>query len=72
MKLEALDMEHPFKNGDFEGYYVEGLEGNDKVILAGMIDLKLRTNFFIVFTFDGSDAIAQKEALKILKSVNHK
>ena len=72
MKLQEVDLEHPFKNGDFEGYYVEGFDGEDRVMLAGLIDLQSKTNFFIVFTFDDKDSVAEKEALKILDSVDHK
>jgi len=72
MKLQELDEKIPFKNGDFEGYYVEGLKDGDRVMLAGIIDIQSRTNFFIAITFDDKDAEAEKEALKILESINHK
>ncbi len=72
LKLQEIDEEEAFKNGDFEGYYVEGFKDGDRVMLAGVIDIQSRTNFFIVLTFDDKDAEAEKEALKILSSINHK
>lgn len=72
LKLQEIDEEEAFKNGDFEGYYVEGFKDGDRVMLAGVIDIKSRTNFFIVLTFDDKDAEAEKEALKILESIDHK
>ena len=41
-------------------------------MIAGVIDMNSRTNFFIVLTFDDKDAEAEKEALKILESIDHK
>jgi hypothetical protein len=72
LKLQEIDEEETFKNGDFEGYYVEGFKDGDRVMLAGVIDIQSRTNFFIVLTFDDKDTEAEKEALKILESINHK
>ncbi|MFN4147274.1 MAG: hypothetical protein ACK4GN_15725 [Runella sp.] len=72
MQLEEIDEEHAFKNGYFEGYYVEGFKDGDRVMFAGVVDLSSRTNFFIAITFDDNDAEAEKEALKILESIRHK
>jgi hypothetical protein len=72
LKLQEIDEEESFKNGDFEGYYVEGFKDGDRVMIAGVIDMNSRTNFFIVLTFDDKDAEAEKEALKILESIDHK
>ena len=63
LKLQEVDEEEAFKNGDFAGYYVEGFKDGDRVMLAGVVDLKSRTNFFIVITFDDKDEEAEKEAL---------
>jgi hypothetical protein len=72
MKLQEVDAMEPFKNGDFEGYYIEGFKDGDRVMLAGVIDIQSRTNFFITITFDDKDEVAEKEALKILESIDHK
>ena len=72
LKLQEVDEEESFKNGDFAGYYVEGFKDGDRVMLAGVVDLQSRTNFFIVITFDDKDAEAEKEALKILENIDHK
>lgn len=72
MKLQEVDEEEAFKNGDFAGYYVEGFKDGDRVMLAGVVDLQSRTNFFIVITFDDKDKEAEKEAIKILENIDHK
>ncbi|AYQ30674.1 hypothetical protein [Runella sp. SP2] len=72
LKLQEVDEEEAFKNGDFAGYYVEGFKDGDRVMLAGVVDLQSRTNFFIVITFDDKDEEAEKEALKILENIDHK
>lgn len=72
MKLQEIDEEEAFKNGDFAGYYVEGFKDGDRVMLAGVVDLQSRTNFFLVITFDDKDAEAEKEAIKILENIGHK
>lgn len=72
MNLQEIDEEEAFKNGDFAGYYVEGFKDGDRVMLAGVVDLQSRTNFFLVITFDDKDAEAEKEAIKILENIGHK
>ncbi|WP_041340970.1 hypothetical protein [Runella slithyformis] len=72
MKLTEVDDEGKFENDDFAGYYVEGFKDGDRVIFAGVVDLKSRTNFFIAITFDDKDAEAEKEAINILESIDHK
>ena len=72
MKLQEVDEEESFKNGDFAGYYVEGFKDGDRVMLAGVVDLQSRTNFFIVITFDDKDEEAEKAAVKILENIDHK
>ena len=72
MKLQQIDEEEAFKNADFEGYYVEGYKDGSRVMFAGVIDTASRTNFFIVIIFDDKDKEAEKEALNILSSIDHK
>jgi len=72
LKLQEIDEEEQFKNGDFEGYYVEGFKDGERVMLAGVIDVQSRTNFFIIITFNDNDEVAEKDALKILSSIDHK
>ena len=66
MKLQYCNEEEQFKNCDFDGYYVEGFKDGERVMLAGVIDVQSRTNFFIIITFDDKDDVAEKDALKIL------
>ncbi|MEY3403633.1 MAG: hypothetical protein RLZZ86_3255, partial [Cyanobacteriota bacterium] len=65
LKLQEVDEEESFKNGDFAGYYVEGFKDGDRVMLAGVVDLQSRTNFFVVISFDDKDAEAEKEAARL-------
>ncbi len=72
LKLTEVDDEGTFENDDFAGYYVEGFKDGDRIMFAGIVDLKSRTNFFISITFDDKDEEAEKEAIKILESIGHK
>ena len=72
LKLQEIDAEHAFKSDDFEGYYVEGFKDGNRIIFAGMIDIASQTNFFIAITFDDEDKEAEKEAIKVLNSIDHK
>ena len=51
MKLEEIDAEQTIEGDGLDGYYVEGLKEGHRVIFAGMIDPKSRTNFFLVIIF---------------------
>ncbi len=72
MHLQEIDDHFPFDSGDFAGYYVEGFKNGDRVMFAGVMDKKTATNFYIEINFDDTDKEAEKEALKILKSLDHK
>jgi hypothetical protein len=69
MKLEAIDAEEAIEGDGLDGYYVEGLKDGHRVMFAGMIDPKSRTNFFLVIIFADRDKQAEEDALEILESV---
>jgi hypothetical protein len=69
MKLEAIDAEHTIEGDGLDGYYVEGLKDGHRVMFAGMIDPKSRTNFFLIIIFADRDKQAESDAVDILESV---
>lgn len=69
MKLEAIDAEETIEGDGLDGYYVEGLKDGHRVMFAGMIDPKSRTNFFLVIIFADRDKQAESDAVDILESV---
>lgn len=69
MKLDAVDAEEVIEGDGLDGYYVEGLKDGHRVMFAGMIDPKSRTNFFLVIIFADRDKQAEADAVDILESV---
>lgn len=69
MELEAIDAEETIEGDGLDGYYVEGLKDGHRVMFAGMIDPKSRTNFFLIIIFADRDKQAEEDALEILESV---
>ena len=69
MKLEEIDAEEAIEGDGLDGYYVEGLKDGHRVMFAGMIDPKSRTNFFLVIIFADRDKQAEADAEEILASV---
>ena len=69
MELEAIDAEETIEGDGLDGYYVEGLKDGHRVMFAGMIDPKSRTNFFLIIIFADRDKQAEEDALSILESV---
>lgn len=69
MNLEAVDAEQTIEGDGLDGYYVEGLKDGHRVMFAGMIDPKSRTNFFLVIIFADRDKQAEADAEEILESV---
>lgn len=69
MNLEAVDAEEAIEGDGLDGYYVEGSKDGHRVMFAGMIDPKSRTNFFLVIIFADRDKQAETDAEEILESV---
>lgn len=70
LKLTEVDEATAVKVNELEGFYVEGFKDGNRIVFAGLGDPKSHTNFFIVITFDDDDKEAEKEAIKIIKSLD--
>jgi hypothetical protein len=69
MELTEIDAEHEIEGDGLDGYYVEGFKNGKRVVFAGMIDPKSRTNFFLAITFNDRDKKAEADALEIVSNV---
>jgi hypothetical protein len=69
LKLTEIDAEEQIEGDGLDGYYVEGYKNGKRVIFAGMIDPKSRTNFFLVIVFNDRDKQAEADAEEIVENV---
>ena len=69
MKMTEIDASHPTKINQLEGFYVEGFLEGDRVMFAGLLDPRTKTNMFVAITFADDDENAEEEAFKILNSL---
>jgi hypothetical protein len=69
LKMENIREQQEIKPNGLEGQYVEGRIGEDRVILAGMLDPESNVNFFVAITFDNEDDVAEADARTILNSI---
>lgn len=69
MELKEIDTQYEIEGDGLDGYYVEGYKNGKRVVFAGMIDPKSRTNFFMVITFNDRDQKAETDAEAIVQSV---
>ena len=69
MELTEIDTQYEIEGDGLDGYYVEGFKDGKRVMFAGMIDPKSRTNFFMVITFNDRDKKAEADAEAIVQSV---
>lgn len=72
LKLEQLDDADVLKLNGLDGAYIEGYKEGDRIILVGFIDPLSATNFFALITFGDNDAVAEDEAVRMLKSIRKK
>ncbi|MEZ4903014.1 MAG: hypothetical protein R2822_15285 [Spirosomataceae bacterium] len=70
LELTELDEATSVKVNELEGFFVEGFKDGNRIVFAGLGDPKSHTNFFIVIVFDDDDKEAEKEAIKIIKSLD--
>lgn len=68
LELDRIDDVNVLKLNGFKGGYAEGVSGNEKIFLMGLIDPDSDTNFFVIITFLDNDANAIDEAVNICKS----
>lgn len=69
LNLDGIGEQQELDTNGLEGYYVEGILDEDRVVIAGMIDPDSHTNFFVAITFADDDETAEADAFRILKSV---
>ncbi len=69
LNLNGIGEQQELDTNGLEGYYVEGILDEDRVIIAGMIDPDSNANFFVAITFANDDEAAETDAFKILRSV---
>ena len=72
LKLEQLDDADVLELNGLEGAYIQGYKEGDRIILVGFIDPLSATNFFALITFGDNDAVAEDEAVRMLKSIRKK
>lgn len=72
LELEQVDDADVLSLNGLKGAYVEGFKDGNRVVLLGFIDPNSDTNFFSVITFDDTDAEAEKEAIRMIKSFRKK
>ncbi len=72
LELEQVDDADVVSLNGLKGAYVEGFKDGNRVVLLGFIDPNSDTNFFSVITFDDTDAEAEKEAIRMIKSFRKK
>lgn len=69
IKMTEIDQAHATKINQLEGYYVEGFLDGDRVMFAGLMDLRTKTTLFVAITFADDDENAEDEAFKIINSL---
>jgi hypothetical protein len=69
MNLTELDQAHATKINQLEGFYVEGYLDGYRVMFAGLMDKRTKTNLFVTITFADDDENAEDEAFKIINSL---
>ncbi len=69
IKMTEIDQAHETKINQLEGFFVEGFLDGDRVMFAGLLDPRTKTNMFVAITFADDDKNAEDEAFKILNSL---
>lgn len=69
IKMTEIDQAHETKINQLEGFFVEGFLDGDRVMFAGLLDPRTKTNIFVAITFADDDNNAEDEAFKILNSL---
>ncbi len=70
LKLGRIDDISEITINGFKGGYAEGVSGDTKIFIMGLIDPKSDTNFFVIITFLDNDTNAIDEAINICKSIH--
>lgn len=71
LKFELKDEHHELDYNGFKGEYILGYKDGIQVMVAGLINPKNATNFFIVIIFEDGDEQAEKDGIAILNSLEN-
>lgn len=71
MKFELKDEHYELDYNGFKGEYILGFKDGIQVMVAGLINPKNSTNFFIVIIFEDGDDQAEKDGIAILNSLEN-
>lgn len=69
LSMSEIDEAQKISGDGLDGYYVEGYKDGMRVMLAGMIDPKSKTNFMLLVTFHDDDQKSENQAIDIINSV---
>ncbi|MBL7817045.1 MAG: hypothetical protein JNL70_18620 [Saprospiraceae bacterium] len=72
LKFEMKDEHYELDYNGFKGEYILGYKDGLQVMVAGLINPKNATNFFIVIIFEDGDHVAQEDGIAILNSLEAK
>lgn len=71
MKFELKDEHYELDYNGFKGEYILGYKDGIQVMVAGLINPKNSTNFFIVIIFEDGDDQAETDGVAILNSLEN-
>jgi hypothetical protein len=71
LHFDMKDDEYPLDYNGFKGKYFLGYKDGHQVMLAGIINPKNATNFFVAITFSDGDHVAEKDGVAILNSLEN-
>lgn len=72
LKLEGVGEQQEIETTNLEGYYVEGILNDDRVMLAAVMDPDSTTNFLVIITFNDEDEAAEASAFAMLNSIRRR
>jgi hypothetical protein len=71
MKFEMKDEHYDLDYNGFKGTYILGYKDGLQMMIAGLINPKNGTNFFIVIMFEDGDHVATEDGIAILNSLEN-
>ena len=71
LKFELKDEHHELDYNGFKGEYILGYKDGHQIMVAGLINPKNSTNFFIVIIFEDGDEQAEEDGIAILNSLEN-
>jgi hypothetical protein len=71
LKFEVKDEHYTVDHEGFKGEYILGYKDGLQIMVAGLINPKNGTNFFVVVIFEDGDHVALKDGIAILNSLEN-